>query len=249
MVAESVLIVGLATVCEVIDSSLGMMYGTLLAPLLISVGYDAGLVVPSILLSQGLGGLVATLRHDRLGNSNFRGWTRDQKVVITMVLPGVACVFIGVFVAISIPRVVLNTYIGVLVIVMGLLCLRPVYYAFSWRRLIAVGALAGFNKAISGGGFGPVTSTGGILGGVTPKASVGQTTYAEVPICLLAFALWLFVGGSIDWVFAASLCLGALIGSFLGPYITYRSKVKLLRKLIGVVAIGCGAWLLIKILV
>lgn len=246
---EIVLVLGLAALCEVIDSSLGMMYGTLLAPLLIGIGYEAALVVPSILISQALGGSLATLRHHRLGNTDFRGWTRDHKVVMTMVAPGVVAVFLGVFVATSIPKLALNLYIGVLVVVMGLLCLRPVYYAFSWRRLIGVGALAGFNKAISGGGFGPVTSTGGILGGVNPQASVGQTTYAEVPICLLGFVLWLLMGGGIDWVFPSLLCAGSLVGSLFGPYITSRANTKLLRKLIGVLAVGCGVWLLVKIFV
>jgi len=31
---------------EIIDSSLGMMYGTLLNPLLIGTGFQAGLVIP-----------------------------------------------------------------------------------------------------------------------------------------------------------------------------------------------------------
>ena len=34
---------------EIIDSSLGMMYGTLLSPLLIGMGFKAGLVIPLIL--------------------------------------------------------------------------------------------------------------------------------------------------------------------------------------------------------
>ena len=42
----------LATIGEFIDSGLGMMYGTILSPLLILIGYSPEVVIPSILFSQ-----------------------------------------------------------------------------------------------------------------------------------------------------------------------------------------------------
>ncbi len=44
------------------DSFLGMMYGTVLSPLLILAGYNAKTVVPAILISQAAGGFVASWR-------------------------------------------------------------------------------------------------------------------------------------------------------------------------------------------
>lgn len=41
--------------CEFIDASMGMMYGTILSPVLIIAGFEPVLVVPSILFSQALG--------------------------------------------------------------------------------------------------------------------------------------------------------------------------------------------------
>jgi len=61
----------LAFTCMLIDSSLGMMYGTLLSPVLIIMGYDARVVVPSILLSQAVGGLMGTIRHNGYGHADF----------------------------------------------------------------------------------------------------------------------------------------------------------------------------------
>lgn len=233
---------------ELIDSSLGMMYGTILSPLLIGMKYNPKMVIPAILLSQGLGGLIATIGHNRFRNCDFNGWTTDHKVAITMVIPGILAVVLAVYIGSIIPKTALNIYIGILVVIMGILCVRPVYYHFSWRKLIGIGILAGFNKALSGGGFGPVTSTGGILGGVGPKASVGQTTYAEVPICILAFVLWLFMGNAVqDWGFTASLCIGSTAGAIVGPYVTKKMNTKILRIFIGLLAIGCGAWVLYNV--
>ena len=72
-------------IMEFIDSSLGMMYGTVLSPLLILMGYDVKSVVPSILISQAMGGFVASYRHHKLKNANFQPGTIDHKVSVTII--------------------------------------------------------------------------------------------------------------------------------------------------------------------
>ena len=237
----SLVIVGLiGVVGEIVDSSLGMMYGTLLSPILVLLGYSPKLVVPSILLSQAIGGGVAAFRHNRFRNANFRGLTRDLKISLAIIIPGLLACILGAFVGQKISAVALRYYIGILVILMGLLCVRPIHYKFSWRRIWGIGALAGFNKALSGGGFGPVTATGKIVSGVDPKVSVGTTTLAEVPICLLSFTLWIILGGSIAWEFPLVLCIVAAIGGFIGPIITLKINTKVLRMVVGMLALVSG---------
>ncbi|MCK4232918.1 hypothetical protein KAX75_00695, partial [candidate division WOR-3 bacterium] len=58
-----IFIAALAFCCEYIDSSLGMGYGTILSPVLIIMGFDPLIVVPSILLSQAVGGFTASIFH------------------------------------------------------------------------------------------------------------------------------------------------------------------------------------------
>jgi len=57
---EMVLVLVAAFLCEMIDSSLGMLYGTILSPVLIIAGFDPLMVVPSILFSQAIGGIIAS---------------------------------------------------------------------------------------------------------------------------------------------------------------------------------------------
>lgn len=235
----------LAGIMEVVDSSLGMMYGTLLSPLLILLGFDTKIVVPSIVISQALGGLIATIQHNRLRTGDFSGFTRDTKVVLSVVLPGIFACVIAVLIAVKVPAVVLIYYIGALVTIMGFLCIFPLRYKFAWWKMCLIGAISSFNKAISGGGFGPITSTGKILGGLDSKTSVSTTTFAEVPICLVSFALWYFLQGGIDWMFAGTLCFGAAIGGFIGPYITARIDTRKLRIIVGVLAIVSGVLIFI----
>jgi len=69
-----------AFVCEFIDSSMGMGYGTILSPVLIIMGFDPLVVVPSILLSQAFGGLSASVFHHQFRNVSFNRSSKDFKV-------------------------------------------------------------------------------------------------------------------------------------------------------------------------
>jgi len=237
----------MALIMETVDSSLGMMYGTLLSPILIGQGFEPQVVVPAILISQAIGGISGTVSHHRFENANFRGLTRDTKIVLARIIPGLMVVTVGVFAAVNLPELWVKTYIGILVIVMSTLCLSPIKYKFTWWKHYAIGALAAFNKALTGGGFGPVTSTGGIIGGLEAKVSIATTTFAEVCICSASFIVYLFFVG-VDWTFALSLCIGAFIGGIIGPYICSRVSHRGLRKSVGILGIVSGIWLLWRVL-
>ena len=57
------LLFGMAFICEFIDSSLGMGYGTILSPVLIIMGFDPLVAIPALLLSQAVGGFTAAIFH------------------------------------------------------------------------------------------------------------------------------------------------------------------------------------------
>ena len=168
---------------ELLDSSLGMLYGTVLSPVLIISGYDPLVVVPSILLSQAVGGLIASFVHHRLHNVDFsvdsealkgirgRTWmtslkratTKDFKISVVVAVLGIAASVFAAFVATSIPKSALNTYIGVLVLAMGSLLVSKKRFTFSWNKMLGIGAISAFNKGLSGGGFGPVVTAGQMI--------------------------------------------------------------------------------------
>jgi len=247
MIELIIVLIVMALIMETVDSSLGMMYGTLLSPVLIGYGFELEVVVPAILISQAIGGISGTISHHRFENANFRGLTRDTKVMLAMVLPGLMVVTVGVFAAANLSSLWVKTYIGILVIVMSALCLSPIKYKFAWWKHYVVGVLAAFNKALTGGGFGPVTSTGGIIGGLEAKVSIATTTFAEVCICSASFIVYLFFA-DVDWIFAFSLCIGAFIGGIIGPYICSRVSHSGLRTGVGILGIVSGIWLLWRVL-
>lgn len=238
----------MALIMETVDSSLGMMYGTLLSPLLLGYGFDPLILIPALLFSQGIGGIFGTLLHHRHGNADFNGFTRDTKVALAMILPGLAIVILGVFAAVNIPKFYVKFYIASIVIVMSILCLSPITYKFAWWKHIGVGILAAFNKALTGGGFGPVTSTGGIIGGLSAKVSVATTTLGEVGICFGSFLAYMVVVGCYDFKLTTALSIGAIVGGIIGPWVSSIVDHGKLRVIIGLLGVSSGVWLFWRIL-
>ena len=250
---------------------MGMMYGTILSPVLIIAGFEPVLVVPSILLSQALGGFTASIFHQRFRNVDFalkttnpkvivkklsemgyiesfkRGTTNDFKVFFCVSSLGIVATIIAALIAISIPKAFLKTYIGILVLVMGLILLWGPKFRFSWKKMIAVGLLSAFNKGLSGGGFGPVVTSGQVIAGRDGKSSIGATTFAEVPICIAGFLTFLITKGISNWKLVIFLSMGALLGAPLGALLTSKFKSeKKLKIILGILTLVLGIWTLIR---
>ncbi|MCK4893430.1 MAG: sulfite exporter TauE/SafE family protein, partial [Calditrichia bacterium] len=156
---------GLAFLCEFIDSSLGMGYGTILSPTLIIMGFDPLVAIPAVLLSQAFGGFTASVFHHQFRNASFHPSSKDFKIVFVITSFGILATIIAAIISINLPKIVLKTYIGLLVLALGIIVLLKFKFNFSWKRIVSVGILSAFNKGLSGGGFGPVVTSGQILSG------------------------------------------------------------------------------------
>jgi len=137
----------LAFLCEYMDSTLGMGYGTTLTPLFMLMGYSPMQIVPVILLSELITGVSAGFFHHREGNVDFkpkstnipriieklsslgyvesfkRGIPLHLKVALLLAVCSVVGTVAAVFVAVNIPKFWLKLYIGCLVLAMGLVIL------------------------------------------------------------------------------------------------------------------------------
>lgn len=242
-----------ATFCEFLDSSLGMLYGTILSPILILLGFSPILVVPGILLSQSIGGIVASFIHHKNGNAKLsfsNGFTNDLKVAYLIIILGIISTIFSVFVAVSISKFVLSLYIGSLVVSMGLLLLFGKRFIFTWKKMFIIGFISAFNKGISGGGFGPVVTSGQIISGRKIKNSIGVTTYTEVPICLIGFLMYYILTGISSWYLIWLLCIGSIVGAIIGPYLTsYIKNEKVFKLILGIITFLLGLLVLLKIFI
>lgn len=260
----------LAFCCEFVDSSLGMGYGTILAPTLLIMGFEPLMVIPAVLLSQAFGGVSATIFHHQFRNVKFTRTSDDFKMVLFISGFGIIATIFAALVSINLPGIVLKTYIGVLIFVIGLIVLSNRTFNFSWKKMVGVSVLSAFNKGISGGGFGPVVTGGQILAGQKHKAAIGVTTFAEAPICLTGFMTYviattitgvegpvmqmpfagflgrMFSDGIFQWELFTALLLGSVFVTPFGAFTTKMIDKKAMVYIVGVLITVLGVWSLYK---
>ncbi|MEA3374864.1 MAG: sulfite exporter TauE/SafE family protein [Chloroflexota bacterium] len=245
----SVPIAVLAFACELVDSSLGMGYGTTLTPLLLLLGYTPVQVVPAVLMSECVTGILAGLAHQEFGNVDLRPHTRDFRVTLVLTGFSLVGVLLGVGIAVNIPSWAVKVYVGVLVLVIGLNTLRNHgrEIPFSWRRIGGLGLVAAFNKGISGGGYGPVVTGGQVLSGIEGRSAVAIASLAEGITSAVGVVAYLCSGAPVPWDLAPSLLLGATLSVPISAYVVSRLPARRLTLLIGGLSTSLGAYTLARL--
>jgi uncharacterized membrane protein YfcA len=148
---------------------------------------------------------------------------------------------LAVFVALSISKVVFGTVIGIIITLMGLIILITYKQTLRFRvgHIVTLGAIAAFNKGLSGGGYGPLITGGQVVSGVSPTQAVGITSIAEAATCLVAIIVYLARGKNIDISLVVPLLLGGLISVPFSVLTVKRLSAAKVR-----IAIGVGTLLL-----
>ena len=116
-------------------------------------------------------------------------------------------------------------------------------------KIYILGFISAFNKALSGGGFGPLVAGGQLVfKDRSEKGAIGSTDFAEAPICLLSFCLWLMINGLPPLNLMIPLCLGSMVGGFFGPMALSKIGSKdILKKSLGVLVLIEGLWVIYKV--
>jgi uncharacterized membrane protein YfcA len=245
-----------------------MGYGTTLSPILLIMGFLPLQVVPSVLLGQLIGGFAGGFFHHRLGNISldFRqdeaikkrlhglGYiprSLDSKVIFILAICGIVGALASVFFALNIPTIALETYIGIMVLGIGIAILirRNRKSNLSWRGLIGIGLLSSFNKGASGGGYGPLVTGGQIISGREARSSVGSTTLAEALVCIVAFVSYVVLKGDIYWTLAAATSIGSIVAAPFAAMTVKRVNTGKLKFAIGIATSLLGALTIAKVFI
>ena len=130
----AIALIGLCFTCELIDSGLGMGYGTILTPRLLLIGYEAQDIVPTMLFSELLSGFAAAYFHNEIKNVDlsFRG---GDLLPATILAGGsFTGVSVGVLVAVNISEDTLTTLIGCVILLSGLVVVLLSRKVIKYRR-------------------------------------------------------------------------------------------------------------------
>jgi uncharacterized membrane protein YfcA len=246
MIMDSWLVVIMVTVSSfvmgVVDAAIGMGYGTILTPVLLIVGFDPLQVVPAVLVSQLVGGLLASVFHHRFENVDFGLGGEHLRLAIMLGALSAVGAVASVFVAVNLSSFCLSLCIGLMATVLGsvVLVTRERDFGFSWRRMVVIGLLAAFNKGLSGGGYGPVVTAGQIMSGVREKSAVCVTLLSEVLVSLCAVFTFLSVGGGVDWVLTLCLLVGVSLSAPVAAFVVRQVGGGMLKVSVGVVTVLVG---------
>jgi uncharacterized membrane protein YfcA len=265
----------IAFCAEYVDSSLGMGYGTIMTPLLLLLGFLPLEVVPAVLVSEFLTGILAGFTHHMAGNVDLKpkstnivfifkkikalglqrsvekGFPLDLRIALVLGSCSVVGTVAAGFLALRLPKFWLTFYIGCLIFIIGLVILLTLRktYAFSWKRLTLLGLIASFNKGISAGGYGPIVTSGQLLTGVKTKNSVGITSLAEGLTCLVGIIIYYLKVPNLNLRLSVYLATGALLSV---PFAAFSVKIiseKKMRAIIGIITIVLGILTVTKTLI
>ena len=239
-----------AFICEFIDSSLGMGYGTAATPLLMLIGIPALEIIPAVLLSELITGIMSGVAHHKFGNVNFNLKSRHSKVAIVLGLCSVIGAILAVNIVVNIPKFYLNLYIGLLVLSMGIIVFltRNKRFGFSWKKIVGLGSIAAFNKGMSGGGYGPIVMSGQILSGVEDKSAVGITSVSEAITSFVGLVVFILLGSYINFELAIPMIIGASCAVPIAAYTTKRMNSIILKRSIALLTVVLGLVTLVKLL-
>ena len=247
---DALLIFAVCFACELVDSGLGMGYGTILTPTLLLLGYDAQDIVPTVLMSELLSGFTAAFFHNEIRNVQLGLGGRDFWPAMVLAVGSVCGVSVGVALSLNLPKSALNTGVGIIIVSSGFFVLLHSRRNITYRRwkMILLAVVASFNKSVSGGGYGPLLTSGQVLSGVSGKAAVGITSFAEAFTCLLAVSLFLGQGKDLNLILYVPMCAGALLSVPFSVFVISATREDRLRWIIGLVTMLMGGLILIKTL-
>lgn len=238
------ILAGVCFLSELIDSSLGMGYGTMLTPLLLLIGYTPKEIIPNLLVSELFTGFSAAFFHHEIKNFEISLQGKHLKIIILLVSGSLLGVFSGVWISISIPPEVIVILIGCIVIFSGLVVLlfyNKVIIYKNWK-IVLLSIIASFNKAFSGGGYGPLVTSGQILSGVEGKSSIAISSLSEGFTCLFGVILFYLYGIKINIVMLFPMIAGALSSVPFSAFIVSQTQERHLRVVVGGMTLFLGIY-------
>ena len=256
------LVVILAFLFETMDSCAGMGFGTGLTPLLFAIGYEPLQVVPILLISEAITGFTSGFFHHEFGNANFKikkPINRETRVMLNIAVFGCFAIIISVFLtyyAIHVEKSIIKTYVAVLVIIMGIIALINLKVNstnYKPKILTFFSALAGFNKGIGAGGYGPVVMLGQIFSGIYEKTATAIVSFSEGIVSVAGVGSFILIPVikklpiEIDFLLLPSVFTGGFIAALISPYMVRIFPNKIWKIIIPTYALAIGIYVLLQL--
>lgn len=244
----SVLVIAVSFILGVIDLSVGMGYGFSVTPVLILLGFSVTDTIPAVLAGSLLGGVISSISHQRLGNVDFEFKSKALKMAVLLGVIGAFGVFLGVYSSFSIPERYTQTYIGIITLLSGFFIQheKQLRFRFTWLRISFMGLIGAVNKGLTGGGYGPVITSGGILSGIKEKTAIAIQSLSESFVSMVGFFYYLCSDTPLQWTLIRDTSLGVMIAAPIAAYFVKSIDEDLINKIIILFSIAMGSLIIMK---
>ena len=234
-----VVLVGL--IFEFMDAAAGMGFGTAVGALLLVAGFTPVQVVPTIMIEQALCGLIGTFLHQEFKNVEWSFSPMSETIKLWLLISVMGCLatlisITAIYSIFAVHKVWIKAYVMLTLLLMGGVSLfqgiSRQEHKYRPRLMTLFGFLAGFNKGIGGGGFGPVVTVGGVLSGVPVKSQLAVTAISEGTVSSFAVIIWfvtLSTGTQIDFILLPSMMIAAIGSGIIAPFAVRVFPEKLWR--------------------
>jgi hypothetical protein len=139
--------------------------------------------------------------------------------------------------------------IAIIVVSMGLVTLLTARRQIRYNTggILAIGLVAAFNKGLSGGGYGPLVTSGQVVSGVPARQAVAITSMAEALTCAVGLGAYLVFKSGIDWSLTLPLIAGALLSVPLATATVKHLPEAGIRRGVGIFTLVLGVLLLSRL--
>jgi uncharacterized membrane protein YfcA len=237
---------------QLIDGSLGMAYGSTTTSLLLAYGVAPAVASSSVHFAEVVTTGISGISHYKLGNV-------DQRIVMRLVIPGIAGSLIGVFFIVNAPVQIIRPLVSVFLIILSLIIIfrflkKKVHFKKDSRHLgvkvLLLGFLAGLVDS-TGGGWGQIATPSLMTQqDLEPRRIIGSVDTSEFFITIASSAGFLYALGTqnINWTWVLVLMGGGIIAAPITAYLVKIMPSKQLGILVGILLLITNVRLLLSIL-
>lgn len=224
-------------IAQLVDSSLGMAFGSISSSLLLSIGFPAQSLSATVHMAEIFGGSVSAVSHWRMKNI-------DVATLKKLALPAIVGAVLGALLVTRFSNETLTLCLGFYFVIIGSVIivktLKPSFIRLINTRREVLGVIGGFLDAFGGAGWGEFVSSGLLLRGYDVRKVIGSLVTVEFAIAVIVSIIFYNTIGIQYWPEIIALSLGAIAAAPLGALICNKVPVAPLTLGVGCLIILVG---------
>ena len=244
MESEFAVFILIGFAAQLVDGALGMAFGLISTSALLTTGLSPAFASAVVHTAEVFTTAASAASHAAQRNI-------DRRLLLHLAIAGACGAAVGAYMLSNIDGRILRPFIGIYLLVLGVLILRKVFRPppatdASPRYAAPLGVAGGFLDAIGGGGWGPIVTSTLIGSGHAPHTIIGSVNTAEFFVTTAAAATFFVELGLAPLPALGGLVIGGVIAAPFGALLARRIPAPALMAAVGLLVCALAAWQIAK---